>query len=101
VGYALAEDGIGLSRFREKYASRMTSADDRAVFDVAGKPASANSAEFAKIAKMAAAIDTLDGFLDEMKARFPESVARARPAADMTSTGALPAIVGKKVQASR
>ena len=77
VGYALAEDAIGLARFREKYAPLMSGDGDRTAFDTASKPAGANSAEFAEIAKMAAKVDTLDGFLREMKTRFPDATARA------------------------
>jgi tetratricopeptide (TPR) repeat protein len=107
VGYALAEDTLGLSRFREKYAPLMSGETDRAAFEVASKPASSSSAEFAQIAKMAASVDTLDGFLREMKARFPDMTAKAplppetqRP--DPFPTGALPAIVGlKRVEAAR
>src|SRR4051812_3457906 len=107
VGYALAEDTLGLSRFREKYAPLMSGEADRAAFEVASKPASTNSAEFAQIAKMAASVDTLDGFLREMKARFPDMTAKAplppetqRP--DPFPTGALPAIIGlKRVRAVR
>ena len=100
VGYALAEDAIGLARFREKYAPLMSTEDDRATFDVASTPTSGSSADLAKIAKMAAAVDTLDGFLREMKSRFPDTAARAPlPAtakADPFPTGSLPAIVGLK-----
>jgi tetratricopeptide (TPR) repeat protein len=107
VGYALAEDSLGLARFREKYAPLMSGEGDRTAFDIASKPASTNSAEFAQIAKMAASVDTLDGFLREMKARFPDMTARAplppetqRP--DPFPTGALPAIIGlKRVEAAR
>jgi tetratricopeptide (TPR) repeat protein len=107
VGYALAEDSLGLARFREKYAALMNGEADRTAFDIASKPASTNSAEFAQIAKMAASVDTLDGFLREMKARFPDMTAKAplppetqRP--DPFPTGALPAIVGlKRVEAAR
>lgn len=107
VGYALAEDSIGLSRFREKYAALMNGETDRAAFEVASKPASTNSAEFAQIAKMAASVDTLDGFLREMKARFPDMTAKAplppetqKP--DPFPTGSLPTIVGlKRVEAAR
>ena len=107
VGYALAEDAIGLARFREKYAPLMSGEADRAAFESASKPAAANSAEFAEIAKMAASVDTLDGFLREMKARFPDATARAplppeTPKADPFPTGSLPAIVGlKRVDAAR
>jgi tetratricopeptide (TPR) repeat protein len=107
VGYALAEDSLGLARFREKYAPLMSGEADRTAFDIASKPASTNSAEFAQIAKMAASVDTLDGFLREMKARFPDMTAKAplppetqRP--DPFPTGALPAIIGlKRVEAAR
>jgi tetratricopeptide (TPR) repeat protein len=107
VGYALAEDAIGLARFREKYAPLMSGEADRAAFETASKPAAANSAEFTEIAKMAASVDTLDGFLREMKARFPDATARAplppgTPKADPFPTGSLPQIVGlKRVDAAR
>jgi tetratricopeptide (TPR) repeat protein len=100
IGYALAEDSLGLARFREKYAPLMTVETDRLAFDVASKPSAGSSAEFAEIAKMAASVDTLDGFLREMKARFPEASTRAPLApevkADPTPTGSLPRIVGAK-----
>ncbi len=99
IGYALAEDAIGLARFREKYSAKMEGGD-RTAFDIAAKPAAANSADFARIAKMAAAIDTLDGFLREMKARYPDAIARAKlppeVKADPNPTGSLPEIVGLK-----
>ena len=99
VGYALAGDAIGLERFREKYAPLMTGEADRLAFDAASKPAASNSAEFALIAKMAASVDTLDGFIREMKIRFPDATARAPLSPGMSRsepvhTGALPAITG-------
>lgn len=101
VGYALAEDSIGLARFREKYAPLMSGESDRIAFDIASRPANGNSAEFAEIAKMAAGVDTLDGFLREMKTRFPDMTARAplppeTVKGDPTATGSLPEIVGLK-----
>ena len=107
VGYALAEDAIGLARFREKYAPLMSGDADRAAFETASKPAAANSAEFTEIAKMAARVDTLDGFLREMKSRFPDATARAplppeTQKADPFPTGSLPQIVGlKRADAAR
>jgi len=100
VGYSLAEDAIGLARFREKYAPLMSGDADRAAFETASRPAASNSTEFAQIAKMAANVDTLDGFLREMKARFPDAAAKAplppESKADPSPTGSLPAIVGLK-----
>jgi hypothetical protein len=107
VGYALAQDAIGLARFREKYAPLMSGDDDRAAFETASRPADANTDEFAPIAKMAASVDTLDGFLREMRTRFPDATARATlppeiPKADPNPTGSLHEIVGlKRVQAAR
>jgi hypothetical protein len=78
----------------------MSGEADRAAFEVASKPAAASSAEFVQIAKMAASVDTLDGFLREMKTRFPDATARAplppETKADMVPTGSLPEIVGLK-----
>ncbi|MCP4620381.1 MAG: tetratricopeptide repeat protein [Bradyrhizobium sp.] len=107
VGYALAEDAIGLTRFREKYAPLMSGEADRIAFDVAGTPAKGSNAEFAEIAKLAASVDTLEGFLREMKTRFPDMTARAplppqTVRGDPVSTGSLPEIVGlKQVKARR
>jgi tetratricopeptide (TPR) repeat protein len=107
VGYALAEDAIGLARFREKYAPLMSGEADKMAFDVASKPAGASSSEFAAIAKMAASVDTLEGFLREMRTRFPDAATRAAAPpdsvkADPASTGALPRIVGiKRAEAVR
>ncbi|MDA9431569.1 tetratricopeptide repeat protein [Bradyrhizobium sp. CCBAU 51627] len=96
VGYALADDSIGLSRFREKYGPLMSESADRLAFDIASKPAAASSAEFEEIAKLAASVDTLDGFLREMKQRFPDATARApgTPLArdESEHTGSLPTI---------
>jgi tetratricopeptide (TPR) repeat protein len=101
VGYALAEDAIGLARFREKYAPLMSGDADRAAFETASKPTAASSADFGAIAKMAASVDTLDGFLREMKTRFPDATAKATmppdvQKADPFPTGSLPKIVGVK-----
>jgi hypothetical protein len=93
VGYALAEDALGLARFRDKYAPLMNAGADKIAFDTASRPSSANSSEFAAIAKMAASVDTLDGFLREMKQRFPDSSARATipgATADASPTGSIP-----------
>ena len=106
IGYSLAEDSIGLSRLVEKYGAKMQGAADAAAFAIVSKPASATSGDFAKIAKMAAQVDTLEGFLREMKTRFPDAMARAKlppeARADPAPTGSLPEIVGlKKVRAAR
>ena len=107
IGYALAEDALGLARFREKYAPLMNGVADKLAFDTASKPASSNSAEFEQIAKMAAKVDTLSGFLREMSSRFPNMMTKAplssdEAKADPSPTGTLPQIIGStRVEASR
>jgi hypothetical protein len=101
VGYALSEDAIGMSRFREKYLPLMSAPADRAAFEVASKPVGSSGADFGLIAKMAASVDTLEGFLRDMKTRYPDATARAimppgTAKADPTPTGSLPVIVGTR-----
>lgn len=93
VGYSLAGDAIGLGRFRDKYAPLMTGEADRSAFEIASKPANSNSAEFGLIAKMAASVDTLDGFIREMKLRFPDATTARAPLSPETS-GAEPVHTG-------
>lgn len=71
IGYGLAEDAIGMERFREKYAAKMNEGPDRRTFEIATAPL-ANSAAFRDIAKQVAASDTLTSFLREMRASYPE-----------------------------
>ena len=106
IGYALAEDSIGLARFADKYLPKMSEPADRAAFEVAVRPASDGLPAFSQIARMAASVDTLDGFVREMKASFPDAVAHspARPdlaTPDAAPTGSLPRIVGTKAEAAR
>jgi hypothetical protein len=80
LGYALGEDTLGLGRFREKYAAKMAGTPDAHAFDVVSAPLGTSGKEFAAIAHAAAAVDTLDGFLRDMQARYPDASA-APPAA--------------------
>ncbi len=98
VGYALAEDVIGLARFREKYLPLM-SGDDRIAFETAARPVGSSGADFAQIAKMAASVDTLEGFLRDMRSRYQDATVRANvpmSRADPLPTGSLPAIIGTR-----
>jgi len=80
IGYALAEDGIGMDRFRTKYTAKMAEGPDRRAFEVVTAPFNSNAAEFADIARVIAASDTLDAFLRDIRAKFPDTTAPA-PAA--------------------
>uniref|UniRef100_Q07RE1 Tetratricopeptide TPR_2 n=1 Tax=Rhodopseudomonas palustris (strain BisA53) TaxID=316055 RepID=Q07RE1_RHOP5 len=103
IGYTLAEDALGLGRFREKFAPLMTGAD-KVAFDTAASPATGSNAEFAAIAKMAASVDTLEGFLREMRIRFPEASAKVilpKLPGDAETTGALPEIPVRQIKMTR
>jgi hypothetical protein len=73
IAYALAEDAIGLDRFREKYAAKMSDGPDRRAFEVVTTPLRAASSEFDGIAKQVVATSTLDAFLRELRARDPDA----------------------------
>jgi hypothetical protein len=91
IGFALGDDAIGLTRFREKYAAKMADGPDRRAFDVVTTPTGTGSAEFRDVAKTVAAVDTLEGFLRAMRARFPENA---------PANAAAAAVPGKQTQAS-
>lgn len=73
IGYALAEDKLGIQRFRDRYASKMAGTPDGRAFEIVSAPLGSAGEDFQAIARAAAASDTLDDFLRDMKARFPES----------------------------
>jgi tetratricopeptide (TPR) repeat protein len=75
LGYALGEDKLGLDRFREKYAAKMAGTPEAHAFEVVSAPIGTNGTQFATIAHAAAAFDTLDSFLRDMQARYPDASA--------------------------
>ncbi|MEW6450806.1 MAG: tetratricopeptide repeat protein [Pseudomonadota bacterium] len=72
IGYALADDKIGMARLREKFTAKMAQTADRRAFEVVSGGISVNSPEFREVARMIASIDTLEGFLRDMRTRYPE-----------------------------
>lgn len=72
IGFALAEETIGLARLREKYAVKMADGPDRRAFDVVSAPIGIAGAEFQSIARRVASVDTLSTFLRDMRARYPD-----------------------------
>jgi hypothetical protein len=96
VGYALAEDKLGLERFRDKYAAKMAGTPDARTFEVASAPLGTGGADFHAIAHVAAAADTLDDFLRDMKARYPES--NPISAGPMAAAAAAPPKAAAKAQ---
>ncbi len=81
VGYAIADDTLGLGRFREKYAPKMADGPDRRAFEVATSPLAASGPEFRDVVRQIASVDTLDGFLREVYARYPEVGSFGQPPA--------------------
>jgi tetratricopeptide (TPR) repeat protein len=75
VAYALADDTIGLDRFRGKYAPKMAEGPDRRAFEVVTTPFNSGTPEFGDVAKVVAAADRLEAFLRDIRAKFPEMTA--------------------------
>jgi tetratricopeptide (TPR) repeat protein len=73
IAYALADDTLGLDRFRQKYAAKMAEGPDRRAFEIVTASGATGKAAFADIAKAVSSIDTLDNFLRDIRARFPEA----------------------------
>ena len=75
ICYALSEESIGVARIREKYEAKFADGPDRRAFDVVTAPIGTSGAEFQDIAKKVASVDTLDAFLRDLRARYPEASA--------------------------
>ena len=91
IGYALSSDTVGLIRFREKYAAKMATTPDGHIFEIVSAPLGSSGDQFGAIAHAATSIDTLEGFLRDMKARYPESAGSGPlPAAPVASQPAPP-----------
>ena len=80
IGYALGDEAIGLARFRERYAAKMAGTPDAHAFDVVSAPIGATGAEFGDVAKAVSSVSTLDGFLADMRKRYPDSSPVSRDA---------------------
>jgi hypothetical protein len=73
IGYALAQDQLDLNRLRDRYGPKMAGTPDAHDFQIVSAPVGAGGEDFKAIAQAAAASDTLDDFLRDMKAYYPES----------------------------
>jgi hypothetical protein len=72
IAYALAEEPMGLKRFRDKYYAKMVDGPDRQAFEVVSAPIGSSAKEFRAVAAAIGGLDTLDAFLKEMRARYPD-----------------------------
>jgi hypothetical protein len=103
VGYALAEDAIGLDRLRNKYSPKMAEGADRRAFEVVTAPLNAQAPEFDEVAKVVAAADTLEAFLRDIRTKFPETtgpVPAAQPAAPASPPAPGPGAAAETKRAS-
>ena len=112
VGYALAEDKIGIGRLREKYVAKMLDGPDKRAFDLITSGIGSSSAAFREVARVVAATDTLANFLRELGTRYPEMHSLrpqkaeqggdpppSKPKADAEPTGAIPRPASGKLSA--
>jgi hypothetical protein len=102
LGFNLAEDSIGLDRFREKFGPMMLQSADRKAFELVTGPIEATD-ELNDIIRNIASSDTLDQFIRDIRTRTHEatgpgaqsraSVGRAgsptRQGADQAPTGSI------------
>jgi len=73
ICFALAEDKLGLERFREKFSPAMSQGPERQAFEIATAPFAASKPEFLPVVRAIAAVDTLEQFVRDLRARFPEN----------------------------
>lgn len=85
IAYALAEDALGLDRFRQRYLPKMSETPDQRAFEIVTMPYADANPDFKEVAKTAGNSNPLDGLLREMRARYPDFGASA------PSAGAQPA----------
>ena len=78
MGYNLADDKIGLERFKEKFSPAMMQSPDRRAFQVVIAPLSSAPEEFNAIARTIAGVDTLAQFLRDIRSG-QESAGNASP----------------------
>src|SRR5262249_49780453 len=89
IGYVLGEDAIGVGRLRERYAGEMEDGADRRAFGLVTAPVRGKGARVRAIARSIASIDTLDAFLRDLRARYPDVAAAtvARPRQELAAQG--------------
>ena len=72
IGYALAEDPLGLDRLRAKFWAKLSATPDSRAFEVITSP-DERGAEFQDLARRISMADTLRAFLDDYRKRYPEN----------------------------
>lgn len=90
VGYTLSDEAIGIGRLREKYAAKMADSPDARAFEVVSSPVGSDSPEFLAVARRLAAVDTLQGFLRDLRKRYPDSAPPPAPSVPEPASAAKP-----------
>jgi hypothetical protein len=70
IGYAMADEALSLQRLREKYSAKMAEGPDARAFEVVSSPIGTSGAEFQDVARRIGTVDTLTGFLSDIRARY-------------------------------
>jgi hypothetical protein len=97
VGYALAEDKLGLERFRSRYAAKMADSPDRAAFEAVTSSFGLDATELKDIARSVSSVDTLERFLREYRSRYGEE---KTPADSSAAPAATPPAAAKPAAAA-
>lgn len=73
MGYNIADDKIGLERFKEKFSPAMMQSPDRRAFQVVIAPLASAPEEFNAVARSIASVDTLAQFLRDIRSGQEQS----------------------------
>jgi len=82
VGFVLANDTMGISRLRSKFGDAMAQSAEWAIFNYVTSDITPTSAEFKKVARQVADLDSLNAFLASYRQVYPGD--------PMTPAGAVP-----------
>ena len=71
VGFVLANDALGVSRLRSKFADAMGKSAEWSIFNFVTSDIAPTSAEFKKVARQVADLDSLNAFLTSYREVYP------------------------------
>ena len=71
VGFVLANDTMGVSRLRAKFGDAMAQSAEWAIFNFVTSDITPTSAEFKKVARQVADLDSLNAFLTSYRQVYP------------------------------
>jgi hypothetical protein len=71
VAYSLANDETSLDRLRAHFGAKMQTSPDGSAFTVVAERIDAHGVAFRSAAAHIAAVDTLQGFMQDFRKRYP------------------------------